>query len=76
MTGTRQGGILSSSLFAVFINDVLVKLQKSSLGCHIHNICFNAFMFADVLLLLSISVVELQKMINICKDEFDWLDIC
>ena len=32
-------------------------------------------MFADDLLLASISVTELQKMIDICKSEFDWLDM-
>ena len=36
-TGTRQGGITSPYLFASFINDVIVQLQKSGLGCHIRN---------------------------------------
>jgi hypothetical protein len=62
-------------LFAVFINDIIIRLQKSSLGCYVRNICFNAFMYADDLLLLSISISDLQAMINICKDELDWLDM-
>lgn len=73
--GTRQGGIMSPTLFAVFINDVIVHLQKSSLGCHIRNLCLNAFMYADDLLLMSISVCDMQNMISICKTEFDWLDM-
>ena len=43
-TGTRQGGVISPALFSVFIDDVLIKLDKSGLGCRIRNICFNAFM--------------------------------
>jgi len=46
ISGTRQGGVVSPTLFAVFINDVLVKLEKSGLRCFIKNICFNAFMYA------------------------------
>ena len=75
-SGTRQGGVCSPALFAVFINDVLHNLQKSSLGCHIHCICFNAFMFADDLILLSISIADLQAMVDICRQELDWLDMC
>jgi hypothetical protein len=73
--GTRQGGVASPTLFAVCINDVIVKLQQSSLGCHIHYICFNAFLYADDLLLLALTVSDLQAMINICKVELDWLDM-
>jgi hypothetical protein len=74
-TGIRQGGITSPFLFAIYINDVIIKLQKSSLGCHIRNMCFNIFMYADDMLLASISVAELQQMINIVKAELKWLDM-
>ena len=74
-TGTRQGGVISPTLFAVYVDDVLEKLKHSRYGCHIKNICLNAFMFADDLLLASISLNDMQQMINICKDEFDWLDM-
>ena len=73
--GIRQGGVLSPMLFAVYVNDVLVKLHKSSLGCFIKSIPFNAFMYADDLLLLSISVCDMQRMVDICKTELDWLDM-
>jgi len=32
-------------------------------------------MYADDLLLLSISTCDMQNMINICKTELDWLDM-
>jgi hypothetical protein len=75
LMGTRQGSVISPYLFAIFINDVIVKIQKSSLGCHIRNLCLNAFMFADDLLLIAISLTDLQRMIDIVKSELDWLDM-
>ena len=73
--GVRQGGILSPYLFAVFVNNVLEKLSKCKLGCHVKSICCNALMYADDLLLLSISMTDLRAMVNICNDEFDELDL-
>jgi exonuclease III len=73
--GVRQGGVLSPFLFAVCVDDILIILNKSNLGCHIKSTCFNAFMYADDLLLLSISVCDLQQMIDLCKAELDWLDM-
>src|SRR5258708_2828519 len=74
-SGTRQGGVCSPALFSLFINDVIVKLEQSGLGCFINNMCFNAAMFADDLLMLAISVVDLQAMLNICANELSWLDM-
>jgi len=62
-------------LFALFLNDVIVKLEVSGLGCFIHNVCLNAFMYAEDLLLLSISMPDLQKMLNICIEDLASLDM-
>ena len=67
-TGVRQGSILSPKLFALFVDELLVRLRRSGLGCHIKGMCFNAVMYADDLLLLSISISHLQKMIDICLE--------
>jgi len=68
-SGTRQAGLMSPALFNVFINYVIVKLEVSGLGCFIHNVFLNTLMYADDLLLLSISVTHLQKMLDICVEE-------
>ena len=67
--GVRQGGILSPVLFAVFVNSILTKLEKSNSGCYLKTIYFNSFMYADDLLLLAISLSDMQKLIDICAKE-------
>ena len=36
----------------------------------IRNVCLNALMYADDLVLLTISVTDLQMLINLCVEEF------
>ena len=73
--GVRQGSPLSPKLFALFVDDLLASLKSSGFGCYIKGFCFNAVMYADDLLLLSISITHLQKMINICVDVLGACDL-
>jgi hypothetical protein len=59
----------------VFTHDLLEKLHNSNLGCHIKYLSFNALMYADDLLLLSLSLSHLQKMLQICSAELKLLDM-
>ena len=62
----KQGGILSPSLFTVYIDDLLKKLRASGIGCHILSIFLAAIMFADNLALLAPTRGAMQEMILIC----------
>ena len=73
--GVRQGGVLSPVLFTVYIDSLIVALQSRGLGCQIGFMCFGILMYADDLILISSSVTEMQKMINVCTDELDKLDL-
>jgi len=68
--GVRQGSVLAPALFSIFVNDILIKLSRSSLGCHINGLVFNAIMYADDLLLLSLSLSDMRKMIILCQKMF------
>ena len=75
LSGVKQGGILSPLLFTLFVDIVLAKLEDSGLGCFINFTCYNSFMYADDIILLGITVTDLQQMFNLCFDVFKDLDL-
>jgi exonuclease III len=73
--GIRQGGAMSPVLFAIYVDDVLVKLNSSRLGCTVKGLTVNAFMYADDLILLAASVTDLQRLIDICVDSLTTIQL-
>ncbi len=73
LAGVRQGGVLSPALFAVYVDDLLIKLNK--FGCTMFGLSVGALMYADDVILISPSVSELQNMILICCEELALLDL-
>ena len=74
-SGVKQGGILSPILFAFYIDCVLDKLENSGIGCYIGRQCFNSYLYADDLIVLSLSVTDMQKLFNICDKAFQEIDL-
>ena len=66
-SGVRQGGILSPLLFNCYVNILLVTLRKSDYGCKLHNFYMGCIMYADDLILISASILDLQSMLDICN---------
>ena len=69
--GVRQGGVLSHVLFAVYVNDIINKLELSKLGCCIGNVNICCLFYADDIA----SVSKLQMMLNMCNAELKYLDL-
>jgi len=62
-------------MFITYVDCVLDKLELSGIGCFIGKQCLNSFMYADDLILLSFSVADLQKLVNLCYVLFSKLDL-
>ena len=53
--GVRQGAVSSDILFAIYIDELLLILKNSGLGCHIDSVFLGVLILADDILLLSAS---------------------
>ena len=65
--GTRQGSILSPSVFNYFINELLVNLSQLTDGVAIENVHLNSFAYADDVTLFCSTVPGLQRLIDVCS---------
>jgi Reverse transcriptase (RNA-dependent DNA polymerase) len=68
--GIRQGGVLSPHFFAVYIDDIVAKVETLVIGCHL-----GLFLYADDIFLLASSISALQKLLNVCEYELNLLDL-
>ena len=63
----KQGVVLSPILFSIYIDELLLKLESSGLGCYVGNVFVGTLGYADDLTLLSSNLRCLNRMLKICK---------
>ena len=51
--GVKQGGVLSADIFSVYIDGLLVRLEKARVGCHIGSYYVGALAYVDDIVLLA-----------------------
>ena len=67
--GVRQGDSISSTLFAIYINDLVTEINWHKLGIDIDGYNLAVLLYADDLVLFTVSEKKLQKLIDIL---YDW----
>ena len=68
LTGTKQGGVLSPRIFTVYMDDLVSRLKKRGIGCHVVKIFVACLLYADDMCLLAPSKGALQELLGICKE--------
>jgi hypothetical protein len=66
-TGVNQGAVLAPFLFALLINDVIVKCNQTNLGL--------ILIYADDILLVSRGCYNLQRLFDIVQDELLFINL-
>ena len=67
--------MLSPLFFAVFIDDLVLRVKSANAGCYLSFSCCCIFLYADDILLLSPSIAGLQRLVDACELECDSLDM-
>ena len=65
--GVRQGGVLSLISFTIYIDDLLLELERQGIGCYWSKHFIGAICYADDLTLLEPSSSALRLMLNTCS---------
>jgi len=59
----------------VVVDDIIDNLKTSGFGCCFAGEYIGVFMYADDLLLISVTITDLRKMLRICEDELLYMDM-
>ena len=75
VAGVKQGGILSPSLYCIYVDELIKLLESMNVGCYIVE-TFMAALYADDMALLAPSVKGLSLLLQTCSSYCLKWDIC
>ena len=65
--GVKQGGVISPVLFNLYLDNLLISLKQSGLGCHINGTYMSVLGYADDITLACPSLYGLNYILDICN---------
>jgi hypothetical protein len=74
LNGVKQGGVISPILFSIYIDDLLIRLSLSGVGCYIGLNFVGVLAYEDDIVLIAPSPTAMRTLLAICDSyalEFD-----
>jgi Reverse transcriptase (RNA-dependent DNA polymerase) len=65
-SGVQQCNVLSPALINDFINNIVIRLPIADTCCHVQGLFAGCLLYADDVILLSPSILGLQRMLDVC----------
>lgn len=65
--GVKQGGVLSPVLFSIYLDELLLSLAKSGVGCYLGMVFVGAFAYADDVILLAPTLQALKHLLKVAS---------
>ena len=69
--GLREGSCLSPTLFAIFINDLIQKLEEADVECVLEGFDLRGILYANDIALIAVSAKDLRMLINKAGEHAD-----
>ncbi len=67
-SGVKQGDSLSLTLFGIYIDNLVAKLNSFDLGVKLGDIKISIILFTDDIVLITDSDINLQRMLNVVNN--------
>ena len=68
LTGTKQGDVLSPRIFTLYIDELIRRLRKKGIGCHMIDLFLACLLYADDMCLIAPTRGAMQSMLDICVE--------
>jgi len=68
VNGVKQGGVLSYVLYCVYINDILLALSNSGLGCYIGDNFVGALGYENDIILIAPTASAMCQLLSVCGE--------
>ena len=67
VNGVKQGGVLSPILFSVYMDELLCRLSRLGVGCHLHGEFVGGLCYADDMTLIAPSYSASKQLLSVCE---------